>query len=93
MPQQNHTDEQIPSQRREPNWQSRERHHSIGGGAGHWVRTIGVLAPLIIGEVVKNPDQRWRFIRITSVAMALISEGLYAHKVQQQKREREEYQR
>lgn len=54
-------------------------------GAGHWLRTAGVLAPLVIGEVVKDPDQRWRFIRISSVALALISEGLYAHKVQQER--------
>jgi hypothetical protein len=55
------------------------------GGTGHWTRTIGVLVPLVIGEVVKNPEQRWRFIRISSVAMALISEGLYAHKVHQER--------
>jgi hypothetical protein len=41
--------------------------------------------PLVIGEVVKDPDQRWRFIRISSVAMALISEAMYAHKVQKER--------
>jgi hypothetical protein len=56
---------------------------------GHWVRTAGILAPLIIGEVVKDPDKKWRFIRITSVAMALVSEGVHAHRIQRERRERE----
>jgi hypothetical protein len=56
---------------------------------GHWVRTAGILAPLIIGEVVKDPDKKWRFIRITSVAVALISEGLHARRIQHERRERE----
>lgn len=65
--------------------QTRHRPPPSSAGTGHWVRTIGVLVPLVIGEVVKNPEQRWRFIRISSVAMALISEGLYAHKVHQER--------
>jgi hypothetical protein len=56
---------------------------------GHWVRTAGILAPLVIGEIVKDPDRKWRFIRITSVAMALVSEGMHAHRIQRERRERE----
>jgi predicted membrane metal-binding protein len=56
---------------------------------GHWVRTAGILAPLVIGELVKDPDKKWRFIRITSVAMALISEGLHARRIQNDRKERE----
>jgi hypothetical protein len=56
---------------------------------GHWVRTAGILAPLIIGELVKDPDTKWRFIRITSVAMALVSEGLHAHRIQGERRKRD----
>ena len=63
----------------------REPRYRSPAGSGHWVRTIGVLVPLVIGEVVKDPDQRWRFIRISSVAMALISEAMYAHKVQKER--------
>ncbi len=61
--------------------------HTSLGATGHWVKTAGILAPLVIGEFVKDPDQRWRYIRIASVATALISEGLWTHKI---RREREE---
>jgi hypothetical protein len=63
------------------------RRRPSAGGAGHWLTTAGVLAPLVIGELVKDPDQRWRFIRISSVALASISEGLYAHKVHKEREE------
>jgi len=69
-------------------------HTSIGAGsAGHWIRTAGILAPLIIGEIVKDHEQRWRWIRISSVATALVSEGLYAHRVQQERKRCEERER
>jgi hypothetical protein len=56
-------------------------------GVGHWVKTVGILAPLVIGELVKDPDQRWRFIRIAAVTTALLSEGMYTQRI---KKEREE---
>jgi hypothetical protein len=52
------------------------------GYAGHWIKTAGILAPLVIGELVKNPDQRWRWIRISAVATALVSEGMWAYRLQ-----------
>jgi hypothetical protein len=61
--------------------------HTASTEIGHWVRTAGILAPLIIGEIVKDPDKKWRFIRITSVAMALVSEGLHAHRIKRERRE------
>ncbi len=60
------------------------RHHS---STGHWIRTAGILAPLVIGEFVHDPDKRWRFTRIASVSVALISEGLYTHRINQERRE------
>jgi len=42
------------------------------------VRTGGILAPLIIGEFVKDPDKKWKAIRLSAVAAAVISEALYA---------------
>jgi hypothetical protein len=70
-----------------PKWQEKEHHRrthrgsrAVEGEIGHWVRTAGILAPLIIGEFVKDPDRKWRFIRITSVAAAILSEGLHSHK-------------
>jgi hypothetical protein len=59
-------------------------------GAGHWVKTAGILAPLVIGEFVKDPDQRWRFIRIAAVATALVSEGLYTHRIRKEREQARE---
>lgn len=67
-------------------------HTSVGAGsAGHWIRMAGILSPLIIGELVKNPDKRWRWIRISAVATALVSEGLYTQRVRQRREEEEEH--
>jgi hypothetical protein len=69
------------------------------GAAGHWIKTAGILAPLVIGEFVKDPDKRWRYVRLASVATALVSEGMWAHKVQREReeckeeRERRQYER
>lgn len=64
---------------------------SVGAGsAGHWIRMAGILSPLIIGELVKDADKRWRWIRIASVTTALVSEGLYAQRIQRERKEREE---
>jgi hypothetical protein len=63
-------------------------HSSIGAGsAGHWIKTAGILAPLLIGELVKDPNQRWRFIRIAAVATALLSEGMYTHRIKKKREE------
>lgn len=67
----------------------RQAHHSRPSEIGHWVRTAGILSPLVIGEVVKDPQKQWRFIRITSVAVALISEGLHVHRLNRERIERE----
>lgn len=69
-------------------WQQREhqrrsRHHkprAVEGDIGDLTRTGAMLAPLIISEVVKAPEDRLRFIRIASVAAAILSAGLHAHK-------------
>ena len=63
------------------------------GGAGHWIKMAGILSPLIIGELVKDNEKRWRWIRIASVATALISEGFHTQRLMQQRREREEERR
>ena len=78
-PQPHHRDE------REPDY---PRHHRPSA-VGHWTRTIGALVPLVVGEVVKEPDKRWRFIRIASVALAVINEASYAYQVQKERDERE----
>ena len=55
------------------------------GAAGHWVRTAGLLAPLVIGEFVKDADKRWRWIRVASIATTLISEGMYTNHVRSER--------
>ena len=62
--------------------------HTSLGAAGHWIKMGGILAPLVIGEIVKDPDQRWRLIRLSSVATALVAEGLWQQRVRQRKEER-----
>jgi hypothetical protein len=65
-------------------------HTSVGAGsAGHWIKMAGILSPLIIGEVIKDADEKWRWIRISSVATALLSEGLWAHRENQRREARE----
>ena len=61
--------------------------HTSLGATGHWIKTAGILAPLVIGEFVKDNEQRWRYIRMASMGTALLSEGLYASRMH---REREE---
>lgn len=60
--------------------------HTSLGAAGHWIREAGILAPLVIGEFVKDPQRQWRFIRMASIATALLSEGMWTAKVHQERR-------
>jgi hypothetical protein len=71
----------------QPDRQAFQRAHaSIGAGsAGHWIKMAGILSPLVIGELVKDADKRWRWIRISAVATALISGGIYASRVGRQR--------
>ena len=64
--------------------------HTSLGATGHWIKTAGILAPLVIWEFVKDSEQRWRYIRIASVATALISEGLWTHKIHNERRAAQE---
>ena len=49
----------------------------------------GIVGQLTVEELVKDPEKKWRFIRIFSVSAALISEGLYTHRIHRERRERE----
>jgi hypothetical protein len=49
-----------------PHYERQPFHHSQTsmGGAGHWLKTAGILAPLVIGEFVKDADKRsWQTIQ------------------------------
>jgi hypothetical protein len=57
---------------------------------GHWLKTLGVLSPLVIGEFVKDPERRWRYTRIAVIATAALTQGLYAQRLQKEREERKE---
>jgi hypothetical protein len=57
------------------------------------IRTGVIAAPLIIGELVKDPDRRWRIAKATSLLGAILSEGMYAHRIQQERQRCEQRQR
>jgi hypothetical protein len=65
--------------------QAFHRPHTSLGAAGHWLREAGILAPLIISEVVKDGEKRWRLIRIASIGTALLSEGMWTAKVHKER--------
>lgn len=54
-------------------------------GVAHWIRTAGILAPLIIGEFIKDPEKKWRAVRIATVATTLVSEGMYTNHVRNER--------
>lgn len=62
----------------------------FAGFAGHMLRTGGILAPHIIGEFVKDPDKKWKAIRLSAVATAVFSEALYAYHQSRKNAERRE---
>jgi hypothetical protein len=49
----------------------------------------GIMAPLLIGEVVKDAEKKWRWIRISSVATALLAEGLYTNRIHRERQHRQ----
>src|ERR1017187_7898232 len=55
---------------------------------GHLMRLGGTLAPLVIGELVKDPDKRWRWIRLCSLLLAGVSEIAWAQREHQRREER-----
>ena len=69
------------------------RPHTSMGAVGHWVKTAGILAPLIIGEFVKDTEKRWQWTRLASVTTALISEGMWQHKLQRERDDCREHER
>jgi hypothetical protein len=60
------------------------------GAAGHWIHLLSVAAPLIIPEVIEDPDKRWRAMRLASVGAALASEAVWTHKLSQDRKREEE---
>jgi hypothetical protein len=57
------------------------RPHTSMGMIGHWMKTAGILAPVVISELIKDPDRKWRAIRLASVGTALLSEAIWTSKI------------
>ena len=57
------------------------------GSSGHWIHMLGLLAPLVIGEVIKQPEKRWRAVRISALVTAAASEMFWRQRVRERDRE------
>ena len=57
------------------------------GAAGH---LLGVAAPLVIGEVIKDSNARWRALRLSAAGMAVLSEAVWAHRLVRERQKDEE---
>ena len=60
------------------------------GATGRWIHLAGVAAPLLIGELVKDPDKRWRYLRLASVGVALASEVVWTHRLSKDRQKDED---
>ena len=70
--------------------QAFHRPRTTMGSTGHWIKEAGILAPLVISEFVPDPEQKWRYIKLASLATALLSQGLWTARIHaERKAERE----
>ena len=60
------------------------------GAAGHWIHLLGVAAPVVIGEIFKSPEARWRALRLTAVGTALLSEAVWTLRLHKDRHKDEE---
>ena len=60
------------------------------GAAGHWIHLAGVAAPLVIAEVIKDPNARWKALRLVSVGAAIASEAVWTHRLIKEREKDEE---
>lgn len=67
--------------------QSFHKPYTALGATGHWIKTLGILAPLIIGEFIKDEERRWRYTRVAVVATAALSQGLYVNRIQRERQD------
>ncbi len=86
----------TPYQRGDSNAYAQAARHAIRhpktslGAAGHWIHILSVAAPLVIAEMIKDPDKKWRALRVASVGGALLSEAAWTLKISHDRREAEE---
>jgi len=75
-----------------PHRQAFHHSHTSLGAAGHFLHIGMVAAPLIIGEMIHDPEKKWRMMRVVPVAGALASEALWTMKISHdRKREQEDH--
>ncbi len=60
--------------------------HNSRSSIGGMIHMAGALAPLLIHELVEDPQRKWRYIRICAAATAIASGVLWRDRI---KRERE----
>jgi hypothetical protein len=74
-------DGQLPPQHRKA-----FRHPKTALGAtGHWIHLATVAAPLVIAEVIKDSDKRWRAMRMVSVGAAIASEAAWTYRISKER--------
>jgi hypothetical protein len=61
------------------------RPHTSLGAAGHWIKEVGILAPIAIGQFVPDPERKWRYINFISLATALLSQGMWTMKIHKER--------
>jgi hypothetical protein len=44
------------------------------GSAGYWFNVAGLITPLVIGELITDPNAKWRATRISAIVTAAASE-------------------
>ena len=60
------------------------------GATGHLIHLGMVAAPVVIGELFQNPEQRWRAMRLVPVIGSIAAEGAWTlHLMQERKKEEE----
>ena len=60
------------------------------GAAGHWIHLLSVAAPLVIAEAIKDPDMKWRAMRLVSVGAAIASEAVWTLRLAKDRQKDEE---
>jgi hypothetical protein len=54
------------------------------------LHVLSVAAPLVIGELIKDPDKKFRALRLVSVGGAVLSEALWTLRLSRDRRKDEE---
>lgn len=74
----------------QPPQRTQSFHHAQVSLAAHWIKETGILAPLVISEFMEDFKQQRRWIRMASVATALLSQAEFSYRVHQQREEARE---